>query len=173
MRVFFGVPIDAPARAQIALIQRDLAKLAPGRFTPPQNLHITLRFIGETKELGALSSALTNACVGVAPFTVNITGLGAFERQGRTLIFAKVEDNQRKLDFLYESLESALGDIGFFRERRAFKPHITLCRDYQRARLPDGVAVERIELGVGAAVLFESLRTHKGMEYLGLQVVRF
>ena len=171
MRVFIGVPLDAAARRGLAAAQSELAKKAQGRWDPPENLHITLRFIGETRALGELSNALERACFGFAPFSVNICGLGSFARQGRSLVFAKVQDADRKLGFLHESLESALGDVGFGRESRAFKPHITLGRDVENAA--PLAFTQEIPLRVSEAVLFESLRTPYGMKYEALHKVRF
>ncbi len=172
MRVFIGIPLDAAAQRRLAEVQRELSKTAAGRWTPPENLHITLRFIGETRALGELSSALERASLGFAPFTVSISGLGSFARQGRSLVFAKVMDAERKLDFLHESLESALGDVGFGRESRAFKPHITLGRDIELSA-PPALEFQAIPLRVSEAVLFESLRTQYGMKYEPLHRVRF
>ncbi len=172
MRVFIGVPLDASARRSLSAVQNELAKSAQGRWIPPENLHITLRFIGETRALGELSAALERACLGFAPFSVHIGGIGSFERHGRALVFAKIVDADRKLGFLHESLESALGDVGFGREGQAFKPHITLGRDVEESGsfafdYPD------IPLRVSEAALFESLRTPYGMKYEALQRVRF
>ncbi len=172
MRVFFGIPADAPARRRLAAVQGELAKTAAGRYIPPENLHLTLRFIGETRSLGELSAALERACVGFAPFAVSIRGLGRFDRQGRSLVFAKVQDAERKLDFLHESLESALGDVGFGRESRAFKPHITLGREVELSA-PPALEFPEIPLRVSEAILFESLRTPYGMKYEPLHKVRF
>ena len=172
MRVFIGVPLDASARRSISAVQNELAKTAHGRWIPLENLHITLRFIGETRALGELSSALERACLGLAPFSVRISGLGCFERHRRALVFAKVLDADRKLGFLHESLESALGDVGFGREVHAFKPHITIGRDIE-LNAPPALEYPEIPLRVSEAVLYESLRTPYGMKYEALHKVRF
>ncbi len=172
MRVFIGVPLDATARRSLSAVQRELAKAAPGRWVPPENLHITLRFIGETRALGELSSALERACAGLAPFSAGVSGLGCFDRRGRALVFAKIIDSERRLGFLHESVESALGDVGFIRESRAFKPHITLGREVEFSA-PPALEYSAIPLRVSEAVLFESLRTHCGMKYEALHRVKF
>lgn len=170
MRVFIGVPLESGVRRRLSGVMDELRLLAPGRYVPAENLHITLRFIGETKALGGLARALDAACLGFSRFNARLDGLGKFDRQGKALVFARVLDPERRLRALHESLETALGDAGFGSDGRTFKPHITLGREVALTRLPE------LPLGgtlsIGEVVLFESVRTESGMQYSPLHRVK-
>jgi 2'-5' RNA ligase len=139
-----------------------LAVGLPGaHWVPEENLHLTLRFIGEVDEI--LAQDLHDALLDVqAPaFSLEIAGTGVFEtgRRPHTL-WASVQKSDA-LVRLQGKIESALVRAGCEREARKFKPHITLARlkgtSLERLHpLLAAHALMREEAPVGHFTLFSS-----------------
>jgi len=92
------------------------------------NLHITLRFIGEVGPHQADDIALALSRVEIRPFTVEISGVGHFETKGRpNAIWAAIVPSA-PLTSLQQSVERACQRAGLAAETRKFIPHITLAR---------------------------------------------
>ncbi len=113
-------------------LRRRMGALAGGvpsaRWVAEDNLHLTLRFIGEVGEdrLEDITAAL--ATVKGVPFPMNLSGVGHFEsrRRARTL-WVGIEPNA-ELEALYDRVESALVRAGLEPESRKFSAHVTMAR---------------------------------------------
>jgi 2'-5' RNA ligase len=125
MRLFVALTLPEALRGQLAA----LAGGIPGaRWTPPDNYHLTLRFIGEVQSWQAQEIDDALAALRTKPFTLSVAGIGTLERDGRIMaVWAKVERNDR-LMHLQQKIETALQRAGLPPERRRFAPHITLGR---------------------------------------------
>jgi 2'-5' RNA ligase len=119
------VAIAAPH--EVALALEPLARGVPGaRWSPRENLHITLRFVGEVSEAAAedLDSALS--AVTARPFEVALAGVGCFgDDGGVSALWAGVEAGET-LTILRSRCESAARRAGLKPDTRAWKPHVTL-----------------------------------------------
>jgi 2'-5' RNA ligase len=125
MRLFVALDLPWTIRQNLS----DLAIGLPGaRWVPPENLHLTLRFIGEApRHIAEEIDAALHALRGRS-FAIEIAGVGIFEKSGRlSTLYAGVERNQ-SLDHLQGKIETALQRIGLAPERKRFAPHITLAR---------------------------------------------
>lgn len=134
------VALRPPPLIRDALL--DLCDGVPGaRWQDDEQLHLTLRFLGEVDERTADDLAATLAQV-VAPVPrIALSGVGRFERRGRTdTLWAGVAPAE-PLAHLHRKVDGACARAGLPRDTRAFLPHITV------ARLPRGlgqeVAIER------------------------------
>ncbi len=125
MRLFVGLDLPWPLRERIAL----LAGGIPGaRWVPPENYHITLRFIGEVAAHQAEEIDHVLAALRARRFMLTLGGVGTFSRAGReTSLWLGVERSQQ-LDLLQSKVETALQRAGLEPERRRFAPHVTLAR---------------------------------------------
>jgi 2'-5' RNA ligase len=125
MRLFVALVLPDSLRASLT----SLAGGIPGaRWVPAQNLHLTLRFIGEVQSWQAQEIDDSLAAVRTRAFELSVAGVGTFEQGGRvTTLWAKVERNDR-LSHLQQKIETALQRAGLPPERRRFAPHITLAR---------------------------------------------
>jgi 2'-5' RNA ligase len=146
MRLFVALDLPWELRERLAMLAGGL----PGaRWVKPENHHLTLRFIGEVPGHRADEIDHALAVLRGKGFTLTLTGLGTFEKSGRsTALWVGVERNAA-LDHLQAKVETALQRIGLEPERRRFAPHVTL------ARL-DGVAEAKLVAYLQAHNLFRA-----------------
>ena len=125
MRLFVALALPADLRSRLCALSSGL----PGaRWVDAENLHLTLRFIGEVDGHGAEDVDAALSGVQGKRFSVTISGVGQFgdERRLRAL-WAGVEANE-PLERLQAKIETALQRAGLEPEKRKFKPHVTLAR---------------------------------------------
>lgn len=132
MRIFIGIRLDNSSIQFIDQALKPLKRIStPIKWVQPENLHLTLKFIGEVTEdqLFQIVSVLQKTDYGISPFTLKISGIGKFSR-GKTLtvLWAGAETNG-ELEKLYHSIENNMARISINRETRPFKSHITLGRN--------------------------------------------
>ena len=117
-----------PVEAVAALIETTGAWDVPGTHVPPENWHITLRFVGRLAEVtwDRWRATLDEAPLG-GPIRVRLGGAGAFPRPARaTVVFVEVD--APGLDALAETMEEATVAAGIDPLERPFHPHLTLSR---------------------------------------------
>lgn len=126
MRLFVALDLPWSLRRQLAQLAN--AGIPGARWVPPENYHLTLRFIGETQ--GHRAEDIDHALSGLRArgFSLTLSGVGTFAKAGRsTALWVGVERNQQ-LDHLQNKIETALQRCGQEPERRRFQPHVTLAR---------------------------------------------
>ena len=149
------------------------------RWTRPENVHLTLKFLGEVPEtkLDDIRPALRNACANHTAFDATLDSFGAFPSPRRArVIWAGVGVGSERLRALAADVEAALEPLGFEREGRDYVPHATLGRARSRpvkVGLPEPVPGEP-GFKVARVELVESRLTAEGavyetLESMGLQ----
>jgi 2'-5' RNA ligase len=125
MRLFVALDLPWTVREELS----DLEVGLPGaRWVPPENLHVTLRFIGETQRHIAEEIDAALAALRGRGFPLELAGVGTFEKSGRlSTLYAGVVRNA-SLEHLQGKIETALQRTGLAPERRRFAPHVTLAR---------------------------------------------
>jgi 2'-5' RNA ligase len=125
VRLFVALDLPWELRAPL----RGLSRGLPGaRWVPEDNLHLTLRFIGELPPHRAEEVDLALATLRGKRFPLTLTGVGTLNRGGREVaLWAGVERNPA-LEHLQSKIETALQRAGLQAERRRFQPHVTLAR---------------------------------------------
>jgi len=141
LRLFVALEISPVVRENLSALIRELRLLAPqARWLRAENLHVTLKFIGDSppEKLPAIRKSLA-AVQTDGPIAVDFCGLGFFpdDRRPRVL-WAGITANGQ-LERLALRIDSALEPLGFPREQRPFSPHLTLAR----LRSPGGVEALR------------------------------
>lgn len=132
MRIFIAIELPAEIKNALAAIQNELrtARAEIG-WTKVDNIHLTLKFLGEIES--AKAPAITNACIqaaaSVAPFLLEVKDLGVFPnlRQPR-ILWAGLAGALGELRILHQNIDRNLHHLGFEKDARAFKPHLTLGR---------------------------------------------
>jgi len=130
-----------PPPAIRALLVRAMGGVPRARWQEDDQLHLTLRYVGEVERPVAENIALALGQVHAAAPTVALAGVGAFDKQGRVdTLWAGVTPHD-SLAALHRKVDQALVRIGLAPERRAYLPHVTLARLPRAAGA--GVEIER------------------------------
>ncbi len=144
VRLFFAVWPPAGVRNRLWRALAPLRESTAGvRWVPPERLHVTLRFMGDTPpdDLPRLVAA-ADALRSVAPFEAELVGGGTFPRRGPPRVYW-VGARAPALPALREGLDRALAGNGIERERRTFSPHLTVGRTKGRRPAGDHLPTER------------------------------
>ncbi len=126
MRLFAAICFPEEIKARLEEVLTELSRQAEGNFTRPENLHLTLAFLGETPRLRAAQAAMHS--VKGSPFVLTAKGLGRFRRPGGDICWMGLLPCPELLA-VQEQLASALRAAGFPLEGRPFTPHLTLGRE--------------------------------------------
>jgi RNA 2',3'-cyclic 3'-phosphodiesterase len=129
-RLFCAIEIPPDVRRRIASHARRLQELFPdvrASWTREENLHLTIKFIGEveTSRATLLSEATAEAAASIDPFDIILEKPGAFPRR---VLWVGVSDPSSNLANLQKKLENECAKQGFGKEDRPFHPHLTLAR---------------------------------------------
>lgn len=139
MRLFVAVNVDPALQAPLAAVQANLkTTAAPVSWVKPENLHFTLKFLGEVPELRlpALQETFRSSVAGIDRFTLSLAGLGIFPPRGRPrVIWVGVAQGVEEMRRLQGRIDDTLLPLGFGREARPFQPHLTLGRVRDVGRL--------------------------------------
>jgi|CXWJ01.1.fsa_nt_gi 2'-5' RNA ligase len=100
------------------------------RWTPPENIHLTLKFLGDISPASVddLARALRAAVETIPAFDIQVGGFGSFPNFKRASILWVGTQPPTEVDALYREVESACGRLGFAPESRGFSPHLTIAR---------------------------------------------
>ncbi len=107
------------------------------RWVKPQNMHLTLKFLGDipAAEADDVGQAVQRASHGTRPLALSVQGMGVFPGIKRPrVLWIGLAGQVEALQQLSSRIEDELADLGFARENRGFKAHLTL------ARFKEGVA---------------------------------
>lgn len=166
MRLFIG--IRAGCVKYLSSLQQMLKKAGSGNFTLTENLHITLKFLGEvpSSRLKDLREAIAEA--GGSAFTLECQGMHMMGKGG--IVSARVGGDLDVLSALAARLEDTLEKRGFEREARPYHPHITLVRNFHALQGDDvaSMAHKGCRFKVQEVVLFESRREGGKLVYAPL-----
>jgi 2'-5' RNA ligase len=180
MRAFIAIDLPEPLHATLAEAQqhfRDACRDA--RWTRPEDIHLTLKFLGEIS--GAQTKQVVESLAHIGrftPFSVEVNGFGFFPQASRPRVFWAGVTAPPALAELAVWVEDHMEKIGFAREDRAFSPHLTLARFQvpraQQALVAAVAGRATTSLGrfeVSEFFLFESKMSPQGRQYR--KVMRF
>ncbi|HEY6268898.1 MAG TPA: RNA 2',3'-cyclic phosphodiesterase [Candidatus Acidoferrum sp.] len=159
MRLFVALEIPSTVRKNLAELVNSLRAVSPQtRWVRPENLHVTLKFIGEVPEtqLASIRTALAQVRSD-RPVTLDFGGLGFFPNERHPRVFWAGIEASPNLKTLAADIEKATETLSIAREQRPFSPHLTLAR-FEPPRLPDQL---RTAIQENAGREFGSLRTHQ------------
>ena len=160
-RVFFSLWPDERVRKQFMQWAKLLHETCDGSITRPNNLHITLAFLGNVASSRLDELKLLAAKLGGSAFSLNFTAPG-YWRHNR-IAWAAPDETPQVLSDLVAAIEQSLQKSGFSFDERPYAPHLTLLR---KARWdPPLLPLKSIKWVINEFVLVRSNRTESGSEY--------
>ena len=186
MRLFVAIDLDDDARSAIAAEQKRLAEaLAQGsslKWVRPEQLHLTLAFLGELDEARATAviDRMDADIVEVDPFPIVFAGFGVFPPHGAPrVLWIGVAAGALDVIDVQRHVARRLSRVGVALDARPFHPHLTLARwrdrrltDRRRVAAADGGAdVARVE--VSGVTLYQSRVSSSGPVHTAIVRARF
>lgn len=176
-RVFVGIDLPDDIKNNIYVIAKKLNMLN-GRLINPENLHLTLKFIGRATEeqIIFLKNDMEQICKEIKSFTIRFGEIGAFTSSKKAMVvWIGLSEGQKQLKYLAQKTEYIAHGLGFKEENR-FHPHVTFMRFKKPQNISDFIEPARKlfkkiaahRISVDKIVLFESKLKSTGAEYSAL-----
>jgi 2'-5' RNA ligase len=161
MRLFIAVNFDNAVKERLLRIQVQLrSQCVRGNFTRPENLHLTLAFLGETAEgkVPSLLEIIDDSQALDFSFEVAFTHTGCFTHSHKELWWVGADETCQglsRLEAIHGELIKRLLSSGFSVDKRPFNPHITLGREVKHSR-PITLNCDEIKVKVDRLSLMKS-----------------
>ena len=176
IRTFIAIPLPADIHSylkQLVGVYRALCAESSVRWVKTENIHLTMRFLGDTdaNTLPNLYEEIDRVAAVVPAFTISLGQLGCFPNQKRPrVIWIGVDSDSTWLTTLQESIEQCVSSLGWKSENRKFHPHLTLGRvknsnSVKQAGFPWGEPVAAKKNNVRAVNVYESKLQSSGAVY--------
>lgn len=133
LRLFVAVELPPDVCRALGDVQAELRRqgLEGLRWVRPEGIHLTLKFLGETSatRVREITKALSGSVAGHQEHELSLGKLGTFGgRSNPRVLWVDLSGDVERTRALQESVDEALGGIGFAKEEREFSPHLTLAR---------------------------------------------
>jgi RNA 2',3'-cyclic 3'-phosphodiesterase len=177
MRTFVALNLPAEERARIhGCLQPLRERPLPVRWVAADALHLTLLFIGDAEPGGVdrIDTALSRVTAEYAPLELRFGGTGGFPSLRRAAVIWIGVDAVPELMAVQRDIEHALSRLGYPREQRPFRPHITVGRVRKGARPPDMLHLQHL-VSCGGASTVESvdlMRSHTDPDRARYELLR-
>jgi RNA 2',3'-cyclic 3'-phosphodiesterase len=181
-RLFLAIPLPEDVRKTLAaVVKRAAAAEVPhwgdrvAKWVPPENLHVTLKFLGDVAEgdIEPLVTALAKVA-SPGPFKLHTHQLELFPKRGPVrVITAGLDGDLHSLTLLHRGIEGVTEEFGVQRDDRPYRPHVTLGRVRSRVEVRrrcmetlSGISqIPPAEFAVTEFVLMESRLSQTGSTY--------
>lgn len=182
MRTFIAIKIT-PERKLIDIFST-LKKSLEGEsinWVDINNLHLTLRFLGETTHQQALEivKSLENISLNYQPFQFSLKGAGFFKSKNQPRVLFLSVGNDVMLKQLAYEIEEGIVSLGFGREKRAFNPHLTVGRiklirnkNAFYSLVDENRNTEIQQVPVSELIFYQSILTSAGAVYKPIKIVQ-
>ena len=132
VRTFIAIEIPSDIIEKISNFQDILKKeQASIRWIKSSNIHITLKFLGNVLEekIDAIANAVEVAVQLIKPFTIEISKIGTFPNERRPrIIWIGAQSGDELLKLLAKNIDNEVHKLGFEKEKRSYKAHLTIGR---------------------------------------------
>jgi 2'-5' RNA ligase len=157
IRSFIAVELPEEVRKGLKRIQTELAleKYSFVKSVSPEGIHLTLKFLGNVSptKIKDIVSVMEQSSQGVAPFSLQITEVGAFPNMRRPrVVWVGIKGELDKLIGWQKRLDDGLVPLRFEKETRPFTPHLTLARLRETASNEDKLRFGEIVAGANIEV---------------------
>ncbi len=175
MRLFIATPISPEVEKELARIISALKNAGgPVKWVAPSNIHLTLKFLGDTEEnlIPQIKKIIDNVATTYNAVPTTLNTLGAFPTLSRPRVYwVDLKGGDSELGNIASALDNAVHELGFEKENRPFRSHLTL----GRVKFPENLqklneAVKNIKVNplpqiFDRIILFNSTLTPRGSIY--------
>lgn len=189
LRLFIALPLPTEVEQALDRLLDDLRQRSRDvKWVPAKNIHVTLKFLGDTEEklLDKIRVAIDEAAAPYQPFRTTLDRIGAFPNMRRPRVIwvggsepiADPQGGNADVARLARDIDHKMRKLRFEKEKRPFKPHLTLGRVRQSRRVDDlaeylqTLQLEPIPVTLDRIALFKSTLTPKGAIYERLHETR-
>lgn len=181
MRAFIAIDLPKEIKEKLACLQEKLkASGADVKWVTPQNIHLTLKFLGERdeKKINKITEILKSAACAESAFQIRLSCIGAFPKiDSPRVIWVSVDKGDAETKKIAEKLEEEIAKTGIPKEDRPFSSHITIGRmrsnlnkeklvqDLNNFAGQPATTIGGLEFTVTKITLFKSTLTPKGPIY--------
>lgn len=183
MRLFIALPLNREIENKLGdMISQLKRKGGDIKWVNPQNIHLTVKFLGDTEQklVGDIIEHINSVITKYQPIPTNITHLGAFPNLRRPrVIWVGIEKNADTIIQLAKEIDTHISQLGWEKENKKFKAHFTLGRVRNNRGLEQlteylrGYEFEELNFVFDRIVLFKSTLTPKGPIYEKLHEAKF
>ncbi len=184
LRLFLALELSGHQKHLLHDLQSRLrVNLSGVRWVRPENMHLTVKYLGDTTEdlLEILKLEITEAVKSIEPFSIKYGECGVFPSvQKARVIWVGLKEGNRETFNLHEIVENTVVKLGLAPERKLYKAHLTLGRVRYHLSPPivESIVADNILFETDCAiadglVLFQSNLTKQGANYLPLYKATF
>ena len=182
IRTFIAMELPDSIKSLLEQVQQELKKLRlAARWVRPQNIHLTLKFLGNINpgDIEKIGGAMADAAGDSAPITLTVGGIGFFPGIKRPrVIWVGLGGQTDALRNFQRKLASRLASIGLPSDKKSFKAHLTLGRIRQAVNpnilsqiIRDYSDLGNLKFSVDRIILFQSDLKPSGAVYSHLKQV--
>jgi RNA 2',3'-cyclic 3'-phosphodiesterase len=184
MRLFIALELSEEQRRELRQFQALFkSQFAGVRWTKPESMHLTLKFIGEADQAGVdcITTVMNNIAQSEMPFDTVYSGCGVFPAPGNArILWIGLSRGAEETITIAQKLDSILSGKGFIKEKQLFKPHLTLgrVRQYLEEKLVNdylksGEEFQTSIANVNSLTLFKSDLTKHGAFHTAVYRISF
>lgn len=178
LRLFFAVELNSELRQALSQLIDELKQEPWGhrvRWVHPENLHVTLRFLGTTnsEKISELARHAHNAINKIEPFPLQLHNIRFFPSPTAPRAIAADIIPTSELFELANALEEVASNLGFTPETKPYLPHLTLGRiiHHHAPNLREELNLNTSPMIVNEIVLFNSKKTEYSQSYTPLEYI--
>lgn len=169
LELFVGLDTPPEIKRELERVQNQLRLFDPrGAYEPVENFHLTLRYIGESSDVGAIVERMEQIeCEG---FSLSLHELGLFEHSDWNVVWSNVQEEPR-LQALQMEVDRRLSDMDIGTARFSFNPHISLAF-HCHSDIPDvfpSCTIEPLSFQVSDFYLYEVEHSQEGQRFRKLR----
>ena len=177
-RIFIAMEIDKDLRGILYKYSSNMFfNVDNVKIIPTDNLHITLKFIGNTSEEGinVIRNIIKTSISEHEAFDYELEDFpGAFPDKSRArIVFMGIKNGGDRFKDIYDSLEDGLSGVGIGKEQRDFHPHITIARIKRPVSIKEAsdspLPSHECPLNASSVTLFESILSRQGARYINIE----
>jgi 2'-5' RNA ligase len=132
IRTFIGIALDKAIRDRTVALQETLGRTGTEvKWVEPENLHVTMLFLGEVdeREIPKVCGIVAEVSQQHSSFLMSVESAGCFPNPRRPrILWVGIAEGSQPLCAIHDALEIPLQELGYRREERKYTPHITLGR---------------------------------------------